>query len=170
MNENMNGFDPNNQDPNWQNNPGENNQGDPQNGYQQDGSQQNGDWSGQNYGQNYYQQPPQYQQPPYQQPQYQQPQGYYKQYYDVPPVGYQQKSRLGAGILGVMFGMFGVHNFYLGNNTRGVIQLVVSLAGGLLTCGVATAAMEIWGIVEGIQLIIGGDDHKYDGNGVIMRD
>lgn len=95
---------------------------------------------------------------------------YYKPRYDTPPAGYQQKSRLAAGLLGVLFGMFGIHNFYLGFNTRAIIQLVVTLAGGALTCGAAAVAMEIWGLIEGVQLISGNPSRMYDGNGVITRE
>ena len=65
------------------------------------------------YGTGQYQ-PPQYTQPPqqnYYQPQYVVPQ------YNVPPAGYNQKSRLAAGLLGILLGTLGVHNFYLGFTT-----------------------------------------------------
>ncbi len=60
--------------------------------------------------------------------------------YAAPP-----KSRLLAGILALLFGGIGVHNFYLGNTTRAVIQIVVSL----VTCGLGS----IWGFVEGILIL-----------------
>ena len=69
-----------------------------------------------------------------------------------------------------MLGVFGVHNFYLGFNTRGTIQLVLSLAGGLLTCGVATVAVVIWAFIEGVMLLSAQPSRMYDGNGVILRD
>ncbi len=89
--------------------------------------------------------------------------------YTTPPAGYQQKSRLAAGILAIILGVFGVHNFYLGFNSRGVIQLVLSLAGGLLTCGLATAATVIWAFIEGVT-ILSSNGARFDGNGVILRD
>lgn len=112
-------------------------------------------------------QPPQYQPPQYSQmPQ----QPYYTPQYNTPPAGYVQKSRLAAGLLAIMLGCLGIHNYYLGFNTRGTIQLVVSLAGGLLTCGVATAAVLIWGFIEGIMILSAQPSRMYDGNGVILRD
>ena len=110
-------------------------------------------------------QPPQYSQAP-QQPYYPYP----PQQYNTPPAGYAQKSRLAAGLLAIMLGVFGVHNFYLGFNTRGTIQLVLSLAGGLLTCGVATIAVVIWAFIEGVMLLSAQPSRMYDGNGVILRD
>ena len=34
------------------------------------------------------------------------------------------KSKMVAGLLGIFFGSFGVHNFYLGYNTKAVLQSV----------------------------------------------
>ena len=110
-------------------------------------------------------------QQPYGSSQYQQSYGtsYYQQD-NVPPAGYAQKSRLAAGLLGIIFGSLGIHNFYMGFNTKAVVQLIVSLAGGLLTCGVATFAMWVWGFIEGILILSGNGPRQYDGNGVILRD
>ena len=38
----------------------------------------------------------------------------------IPP-GYQQKSKMAAGLLGIFLGALGIHNFYLGNSNRGII-------------------------------------------------
>ena len=115
----------------------------------------------QSYQTNY--QPPNYTAQSYQPVQPQQPK------YTTPPVGYQQKSRLAAGLLAIILGVFGVHNFYMGFNTRATIQLVLSLAGGLLTCGLGTVAAAVWGFIEGV-MILSSNGPRFDGNGVIMRD
>ena len=39
----------------------------------------------------------------------------------------EQKSKVMAGILALVFGSLGVHNFYLGKNTIGAISLVLPL-------------------------------------------
>lgn len=65
------------------------------------------------------------------------------------------KSKMAAGLLGIFLGGLGVHNFYLGYTTKAVIQLVVSLVGGIITFGLAALAMEIWGLVEGIMILTG---------------
>ncbi len=117
------------------------------------------------------QQPPQQPYPPYGQPVQPQQPGYTGQVtYDVPPAGYVQKSRLAAAVLALLLGVFGVHNFYLGFNTRGVIQLVVALAGGLVTCGLASVAIEVWALIEAMQLFTGIPSRLYDGHGVITRE
>lgn len=115
---------------------------------------------------------PQYGGPQYQPPQYTQPPQptYYQPQYNVPPAGYAQKSRLAAGLLGILFGSLGIHNFYLGFTTRGVVQLLVSLIGGVITCGLATLAIAIWGFVEGVLLLTASPSRMYDGHGVILRD
>lgn len=55
------------------------------------------------------------------------------------------KSRLAAGLLGIFLGGLGIHSFYLGNTTKGVIQILVSL----LTCGLGS----LWGFIEGILIV-----------------
>ena len=85
-----------------------------------------------------------------------------------PPEGYPQKSRLAAGIFAMIFGYLGIHNFYLGFNQRATTQLLVSLLGAVLTCGISTIAMAIWGIIEGVRIL----EHKsnIDANGIRLKD
>ena len=98
------------------------------------------------------------QQPMYNPPQYQPQQGI------DPPAGYTQKSRVAAGILAMLMGSLGIHSFYLGNMSRGVMQLLISL----LTCGVGAIVMEIWGILDGIKILEGRINT--DANGVFLKD
>ncbi len=72
----------------------------------------------------------------------------------------EQKSKMAAGLLGIFLGSIGVHNFYLGNTTRGVIQIIVTL----VTCG----AGGIWGLIEGIMILCGSI--KTDAKGVPLKD
>ncbi|WCO65586.1 TM2 domain-containing protein [Iamia majanohamensis] len=76
----------------------------------------------------------------------------------VPP-GYQQKEKMVAGLLGILIGGFGVHNFYLGNTTKGIIQIVVTF----VTCGIGA----IWGLIEGIMILTGSINT--DANGVPLK-
>ncbi|MSR98644.1 NINE protein [Arthrobacter sp. BL-252-APC-1A] len=131
-----------------------------------------------------YQQAPQpgYQQAPhgYQQP----PQGYHQSqapgpYQQVPPPGaypqgYPQgaagpyygfpepKSRLAAGLLGIFLGGLGIHRFYLGYTTLGVVQLLVTF----FTFGFGA----IWGFVEGIMILAGAQSFRTDSRGVPLRE
>lgn len=101
---------------------------------------------------------PQGQQPMYNPPQYQPQAGI------DPPPGYIQRSRAAAGVLAMLMGAYGVHSFYLGNTSRGLIQLLVSF----LTCGVGAVFMMIWGILEGIKILDGRINT--DANGVFLKD
>lgn len=83
------------------------------------------------------------------------------------PAG-EQKSKVAAGLLGIFLGGFGVHNFYLGNTSRGLIQVLVCVIGGIVTCGLASFAMEIWGLVEGIMILTGSI--STDAKGVPLKD
>ena len=85
-----------------------------------------------------------------------------------PPAGYPQKSRIAAGLLGMLLGALGIHNFYLGNTQRGLIQLLASTLGVILTCGLSPIAMYIWGLVEGVQILEG--KVKTDANGIKLKD
>ena len=96
---------------------------------------------------------PQYQQQ-YQQTAQQQFQQAQQQYQQYP--GYQPKSakdKTVAGLLAIFLGSLGIHKFYLGYNTAGIIMLLVSL----LTCGIGATVMAIIGIVEGIMYLTKDD-------------
>ncbi len=86
----------------------------------------------------------------------------------VVPAGYEQRSKMAAGLLGIFLGGLGIHNFYLGYQTKALIQLLVSVIGGLLTCGIATAGMSIWGLIEGIMILTGSIN--VDGKGIPLKD
>jgi len=58
--------------------------------------------------------------------------------------------KLPAGILGILLGGLGIHKFFLGYASEGVLMLVVTLVGGIVTCGVAATVMHIIGIIEGV--------------------
>ncbi len=58
--------------------------------------------------------------------------------------------KLAAGLTGIFLGAFGVHKFILGYTTPGLIMLLVSLVGGVVTCGVASFVMGVIGLIEGI--------------------
>lgn len=79
-----------------------------------------------------------------------------------------QKSKLVAGLLGIFLGCLGVHNFYLGYNTKAVIQLVLTIVGTVLSCiGVGVFLIigaSIWGLVEGIMVLTGNINVDAAGN------
>ena len=68
------------------------------------------------------------------------------------------KSKVSAGVLGILLGWLGIHNFYLGYTSKAVAQLVLTVCG----CGFPIAL--IWGIVEGLMILTGAIDHDANGN------
>ncbi|CAB4930599.1 unannotated protein [freshwater metagenome] len=82
-----------------------------------------------------------------------------------PAAGYSQdpaqKSRIAAGILGILLGGLGIHRFYLGYVGIGIVQIVVTI----VTFGVGS----IWGLIEGI-LILTGNGITKDSKGRPLRD
>lgn len=71
----------------------------------------------------------------------------------------QQKSKLVAGLLGIFLGQFGIHWFYLGNNTLGLTQLIL-FAVGLPLCLVLIGipiviGVRIWAFVDAIRIFMG---------------
>ena len=72
----------------------------------------------------------------------------------------QPKSKIAAGILGILLGVFGVHNFYLGYNGKAVAQLLITL----LSCFILSPVSAIWGLVEGILILTGSINTDAEGN------
>ena len=69
--------------------------------------------------------------------------------YGVPP-GYGGKSRVAAGVLALLLGTFGIHNFYLGYTGKALFQLL----GTLLSCGFLVPLIAIWAFIEGILILV----------------
>ena len=68
------------------------------------------------------------------------------------------KNKVTAGILGILLGALGVHKFYLGCTSAGVIMLLVTILGGIFTLGLAAYAISIIALVEGIIYLCKGDE------------
>lgn len=71
-----------------------------------------------------------------------------------------EKSKLAAGLLGIFLGLFGVHNFYLGYTGKAVAQLLITV----LSCGTLFWISEIWGLIEGILILVGNINKDASGN------
>jgi len=68
------------------------------------------------------------------------------------------KSKVAAGLLGLFLGWIGIHKFYLGYSKEGVIMLLVSVLGGMVTCGLATGVISMIGFIEGIIYLTKSDE------------
>lgn len=64
-----------------------------------------------------------------------------------------QKEKIVAGLLAIFLGQLGVHNFYLGYNQRGVIQLLITLL--LSWTFIAPIAVWVWAIIEAVKIFQG---------------
>lgn len=113
-----------------------------------------------------YQQP--YGQPPYGQQPFAQP-AYGQQQYGQQPYGQpyyggypEQKSRLVAGLLGILLGGLGIHRFYLGYVGLGIAQIAVTV----VTFGFGA----IWGFIEGIMILVGAEMFRRDAKGVPLKE
>ena len=79
------------------------------------------------------------------------------------------KSKVAAALLAFFLGTLGVHNFYLGYNTRGIIQLVLTILGwftaifivGLFIAG----AVGLWAFVEFIMILVGAGGYDRTAQG-----
>ena len=97
--------------------------------------------------------------------QYQAPQQVqYQQQFQQPMAPVQAKSKVAAGILAILLGAFGVHNFYLGYTGKAVAQLLISV----LSCFILSPISAIWALVEGIQILTGSI--STDASGMPLKD
>ena len=70
-----------------------------------------------------------------------------------------KKSKIVAGILGILLGGLGIHRFYLGYIGIGIIQIIVTL----VTFGFGA----IWGFIEGILILVGTIDKDAQGRPLV---
>lgn len=114
---------------------------------------------------------PQFGQQPYAAP-YQGQQPYGAPYQGQPPyaAGGQvgQKSKIVAGILGILLGGLGIHNFYLGFTKKALAQLLITV----LSVGFLSWVSAIWGLVEGILILVSkyGEQWHRDAAGFELTD
>ena len=79
-----------------------------------------------------------------------------------------------AGIMGILFGQFGVHKFILGYTGAGIAMLVISLVSYLLIItvllalvgGIGLIAISVIGLIEGIMYLTKSDDEFIQSYGV----
>ena len=70
------------------------------------------------------------------------------------------KSKTIAVILAWFLGAFGVHNFYLGDTTKGAIKLAITV----VSCGTLAIVSAYWGMAEGIMILTGKTTTDAKGN------
>ena len=70
----------------------------------------------------------------------------------------QSSKRIVAGILGIILGPLGIHKFILGYTKEGIITLLITFVLGIITCGMATWAIGIITLIEGIIYLTKSDE------------
>ena len=65
----------------------------------------------------------------------------------------QENKKILAGVMGILFGGFGVHKFILGYTNEGLIQIGITV----VTCGMGS----ILGFIEGIIYLTKSDEEFY---------
>ena len=77
-----------------------------------------------------------------------------------------EKNKITAGLLAIFLGAFGVHKFYLGYKTQGIIMLVVTIIGIILSVVFigffAVFAMSLIAFIEGIIYLTKTDKAFYE--------
>lgn len=91
-------------------------------------------------------------------------------YGQMNPALVRPKSHAAAALLAFFLGSLGAHNFYLGHNSRGVIQLVMWLV-SLLTVVVAIGfvglmVVGIWAFIEFLLILFRSGSYGFDSRGV----
>ncbi len=66
------------------------------------------------------------------------------------------KSKIAAGLLAIFLGALGIHKFYLGYTSAGVIMLLVTLLGSLVLIG--PLVMNVIALIEGIIYLTKSDE------------
>lgn len=84
----------------------------------------------------------------------------YSNFGGYPASGYHgevwsDKSKVAAGLLGILIGSLGIHRFYLGFVGIGILQIIVTF----VTCGWGG----LWGFIEGILYLTGSMDRDAEG-------
>lgn len=78
------------------------------------------------------------------------------------PKGYKIKKKYAAVILAATLGVFGIHNFYLGNTGKAIAQVLIATVGSLFL-GIGFVAAYVWATVEAVLLLIESIDRDADG-------
>ena len=93
---------------------------------------------------------PQYGQNPYMA----QPQPQLQTKVRTPGLGSAHKEKWVAAALAFCLGFLGIHKFYLGYKTEGIVMLVVSLVGAVCTLGLGFMVMVVIAYIEAVRYVV----------------
>lgn len=72
-----------------------------------------------------------------------------------------QKNKLVAGLLALFLGTFGIHKFYLGYNTAGIVMLLSTLFGFILLW-IPTGIVALIALIEAVIYLTRSDEQFYE--------
>jgi TM2 domain-containing membrane protein YozV len=75
-----------------------------------------------------------------------------------PAVASRASNKIPAGVCGILLGSLGIHKFILGYTGAGLAMLLITLVGGICTCGVAAGVMHVIALIEGIIYLCKSDE------------
>jgi TM2 domain-containing membrane protein YozV len=70
------------------------------------------------------------------------------------------KSKVIAGVLAILLGWLGIHRFYLGFKKLGIAMLLITV----LSLGALIPLVVVWGVIEGVLILIGKFAHDAYGD------
>ena len=70
------------------------------------------------------------------------------------------KNKIAAGVLAITLGVYGGHQFYLGNTKSAVIRLIISIVGFFLL-SIPTLVLAVIAIIEGVKYLT-MEDHVFE--------
>jgi TM2 domain-containing membrane protein YozV len=73
-------------------------------------------------------------------------------------VASRASNKIPAGICGILLGSLGIHKFILGYTGAGLVMLLITIVGGICTCGVAAGVMHVIALIEGIIYLCKSDE------------
>lgn len=86
--------------------------------------------------------------------------------------GTSEKSKMAAGLFAIFLGHLGIHHFYLGNNNKAILCIVLTVVAALTTFlfGIGFLAfigLWIWHIIEGVKILT--DKNATDVDGKLLK-
>lgn len=73
---------------------------------------------------------------------------------NVVPKSSEESKRVIAGVLAIILGALGIHQFILGYTTQGIILFAITIA----TCGIGAGVTGLIGLIEGIIYLTKSDE------------
>jgi len=75
---------------------------------------------------------------------------------------YSSRSRIVTVLLAFLFGVLGIHNFYLGYKGKGITQLLLTTVGSIFIIGPLISGF--WAFIDLVTCLISSDKTDADGN------